>query len=102
MGEGLFQGGQHQRRISTLRLGEEKMDMLRHDYVTGNYKLMALADLSHNFEEEIARAGCAEKGTALIATCSNKVRVSSAIIAAQVGWHRKTVYQERDDLSCDR
>ncbi len=47
--------------------------MLRHDYVTGDYKLMTLADLLHNIEEEIARAGCAEKGTALIATGGNKV-----------------------------
>jgi hypothetical protein len=34
------------------------MDMLRHDYVTDDYKLMTLADLLHNFEEEIAGAGC--------------------------------------------
>ena len=73
MGEGLFQGGQHQRRISALRLGEEEMDMLRHDYVTDDYKSMTLTDLLHNFEEEIARAGCAEKRTALITTCGNKV-----------------------------
>jgi hypothetical protein len=26
------------------------MDMLRHDYVTHNYKLMTLADLLHDFE----------------------------------------------------
>src|SRR6266436_4756248 len=72
MGEGLFQSGQHQRRISALRLGEEKMDMLRHDHVTDDYKLVALADMLHNFEEEIARAGCPEKGTAWITTCGNK------------------------------
>ena len=40
----------------------EKMDMLRHDYVTDDYELMALADLLQNFEEEIARAGCPEHG----------------------------------------
>ena len=47
MGEGLFQSGQHQRRISALRLAKdkEKMDMLRHHYITDNDKLMALADL---------------------------------------------------------
>jgi len=39
MGEGLLQRGQHQRRISALRFGEEKMDMLRHDYVTDDYEL---------------------------------------------------------------
>src|ERR1700687_864331 len=64
MGEGLFQSGQHQRRIPALRLGEEKMDMRRHDQVTDDYKLVALADMLHNFEEVIARAGCPEKGTA--------------------------------------
>jgi hypothetical protein len=47
--------------------------MLRHDYVTDDYKSMTLTDLLHNFEEEIARAGCAEKRTALITTCGNKV-----------------------------
>jgi hypothetical protein len=55
--------------------------MLRHDYVTDYYKLMALAYLLQYFEEEIARAGCAEKGTALIATCGYKVGVSSAVVA---------------------
>ena len=49
MGEGLFQGRQHQRRISALRLGEKKVDMLRHDYITDDDKLMALADLLHYF-----------------------------------------------------
>jgi hypothetical protein len=58
MGKGLFQGGQHQRRISALRLGKlwlnkEKMDMLRHDYVTDDYKLMTLADLLRDFEKTI-------------------------------------------------
>jgi hypothetical protein len=72
MGEGLFQSGQHQRKISAFRLGEEKVDMLRHDYVTDDCKLMTLADLLHHFEEEIARAGCPEKGTALITTSGNK------------------------------
>src|SRR5215831_4346510 len=87
MSERLFQGGQHQRRISALRLGEQKMDMLRHDYVTDNYKLMTLANLFHNFEEEIARAGCAEKGTALITTCRNEVGISRAVIAVEVCRH---------------
>jgi hypothetical protein len=63
------------------------MDMLRHDHVTDNYKLMAMADLLHNFEEEIARPGCAEKGTALITTCGNKVGVSRAVVAVQVCRH---------------
>jgi hypothetical protein len=54
------------------------MDVLRHDHVTDDDKLMALADLLQHFEEEIAGAGCAEKRTALIATCGNEVGVSSA------------------------
>jgi hypothetical protein len=36
------------------------MDMLRHDHVTDDYKLMTLADLLHNFEEEIAGTRRAE------------------------------------------
>ena len=87
MGKGLFQSGQHQRKISALRLGEKKMDMLRHDYITHDYKLMTLANLLHNFEEKIARARCSEKGTALITTCRNKVGVSSAVVAVQVCRH---------------
>jgi hypothetical protein len=106
MGEGLFQGGHHQRKISALRFGKlrltnEKMDMLRHDHVTDDYKLMTLADLLHNFEEEIARAGCPEKGTALITTCGNKVRVSGAVVAVQVCRHRKGITGTRR-FSCDQ
>jgi hypothetical protein len=56
-------------------------------HVTDDYKLMTLADLFHNFEEEIAGAGSSEKGTALITTGGNKVRVSSAVVAMQVCRH---------------
>jgi len=101
MGEGLFQSSQHQRKISALRLGEEKMDMLRHDYVTDDYKLMTLTDLLHDFEEEIARAGCPEKKTPLITTCGNKVRVSSAIVAMQFCRHRDDIAGARR-FRCDR
>jgi hypothetical protein len=61
--------------------------MLRHDYVTDDYKLMTLADLLHDLEKEIAGAGCAEKGTALITAGGNKVRVSRAVVAVQVCRH---------------
>jgi hypothetical protein len=101
MGEGLLQRGQHQRRISALRFGGEKMDMLRHDHVTDDYKLMTLADLLHNFEEEIAKAGCPEKGTALITTCGNKVGVSSPVVAMQVCRHGNGITGTRR-FSCDR
>jgi hypothetical protein len=67
------------------------MDMLGHDYVSDNYELMTPANPLHNFEEEIARAGCGEKGTALITTRGNKVRVSSPVEAVQVGWHGNAV-----------
>ena len=100
MGKGLFQSGQHQRKISALRLGEKKMNMLRHDYVTHNYKLMTLANLLHNFEEEIARARCPEKGTALITTRSNKVGVSSAVVAVQVCRHGHGVTRT-PEFRCD-
>jgi hypothetical protein len=82
--EGLFQSGHDKRRISPLQPGKQKMDMLRHDHITDNYKLMALANLLHNFQEEVARAGCAEKRTPLIAAGSNEVRVSSAVVAVQI------------------
>jgi len=61
--------------------------MLRHHDITDDDKLMALANLLQNLEEEIARVGCAEKGTALITACGDKVRVSSAVEAVQVCWH---------------
>src|ERR1700677_3466549 len=83
----LFQCGQHQRRISALQFSEEKMNMLRHDHVTDNCKLMTMANLLHHLEKEIAGTRCAEKGTALIATCRNKVGVSSAVGAVQVCRH---------------
>jgi hypothetical protein len=44
-------------RLSALPLAKKKTDMLRHHYITENNKLMALADLLHNFEEEIRENG---------------------------------------------
>jgi hypothetical protein len=35
------------------------MDMLWHDHVTDDYRLMTLADLLHDFQKQIARAWCA-------------------------------------------
>jgi hypothetical protein len=61
--------------------------MIRHDYVPDDYKLMTLADLLHDLQKQIARAGCVEKGTPLIAACGNKVRVSRAVVAVQVCRH---------------
>jgi len=87
MGKALFQGGQHERRIPAFRLGEEKMHVLRHDYVTDHSKLMPLADLLHHLQEEIARTGRSEKGTALITTRGNKVGISSAVVTVQVCRH---------------
>ncbi len=37
-------------RTMVTGLGEEKMDMLRHDYVTDDYEWMTLADLLRDFE----------------------------------------------------
>jgi hypothetical protein len=48
MGEGLLQCGHHQRRISALRLGEEKMDMLWHDYVTSAPQTVLLLLTRHS------------------------------------------------------
>ncbi len=87
IGKILFQSGQGQRRISALRLGEEKMDMLGHDYVTDNHKAMALPDLLHDFKEEVAGARRAEKG--LKAACSDEVGVSRAVEAVKICRHAK-------------
>ena len=96
----MLQDCQHQRKISALRLGEEKMHMLRHDHITDDCKLMTLADLLHHFEEEIARVGSPEKGSALITTCGYKVGVSSAIVAVQVCRHENDVTRTQE-FSCD-
>jgi hypothetical protein len=52
---------------------------------------MSLADLLHNFEEEIAGAGCPEKRTALITTGGNKMGIPSAVVAVQVCRHENDV-----------
>jgi hypothetical protein len=74
------------------------MDMFRHDYVTDDHKLMALADLLHNFEEEIARAGCAEKRAALITTCGNKVG-SIQRRSSGAGWSASKRYNRNATIS---
>jgi hypothetical protein len=55
----------HVRSFSTrfFSLNTTQSLKLRHDHITDDYKLMALPDLFQDFDKEIARAGCAEKGT---------------------------------------
>ena len=50
--------------------------MLWHDHVTDDDKVMALAGLLHDFEEEMARLGRAKKGPPRVATGGDEVKVS--------------------------
>lgn len=76
------------------------MNVLRHNHVTHDDKLMALADLFHNFEEEIAGLVRVEQGTPLAATGSDEVEMSRPIIAVKICWHADGVAQSRG-FGCD-
>jgi hypothetical protein len=67
------------------------MDMLRHDHVTDDDRVMALAGLLHDFEAEMARLGRAKKGPPRVATGGDEVKVSRAIVAVKIPRHRDGV-----------
>ena len=53
--------------------------MLRHDHVSDNNELIALAHLFEHGEKQVAMFLCSEEGTALITTAGDKVQVSGAV-----------------------
>ena len=68
-------------------LADQQMEVLRHDDVTPDDKLIFLSDFLQDFQEQIAAAGGSEKGLSMITTAGDEVFVAAGVEALQTFGH---------------
>jgi hypothetical protein len=67
--------------------------MLGHDHVTENDESIALANFFQNGEKQIAAAGRAQLGPAVITTAGDEVQIAGAIISLEISRHGEMLGQ---------
>jgi hypothetical protein len=68
-------------------LADEQMEVLRHDDVASDDKLIFLSDFLQDCQEQIAAAGGSEKGLPMITTAGDEVFVAAGVEALQTFGH---------------
>ena len=63
--------------------------MLRHDHVTNDHKTIAFANPLQDLEKQVAIPGAAEQRAPLVATRSDEVQVSGAVVAMESVRHSR-------------
>ena len=63
------------------------MDVLRHDHVAHDDKLIAAPNLFKDFQEEVASRFCVQKRATLITTEGDEVEIASAVESPQSVGH---------------
>ncbi len=86
-GRALFQDLHHRGGISNPRLGDEQVNLFRHDDISDDHEPVALARLFQNREEAVAAARGAQKRQSPGAGAGDKVQVMSAVSAMQSAGH---------------
>jgi hypothetical protein len=66
----------HYRRISTLRLADQQVHVLRHDHIADNYKSIFLTHGLEHGKKKITSACGAEPGAAMIAATGDVVQIT--------------------------
>ena len=61
--------------------------MLRHDYISGDHKLVFPTDLFEDLQESITRDSLAEQWQPSVTTESDEMKVSVAVVALEVFAH---------------
>jgi hypothetical protein len=70
-----------------LRLAEEQMNMLWHDYVTCHHQTITPPDVLQDLKKEIAISRVVEQRPALITTGGDEVQISCAVVAVKAIGH---------------
>jgi hypothetical protein len=93
-----FERLHHCRRVLLLRFAEEQMNVLGHDHVAHDYKLITSAHLLQHGQKQVAPRGRAQQGLPAITTASDEMQVPGAIKTLEVAPHRRRL-SERE---CER
>lgn len=86
-GESLLDHLHHHRRISHLRLGDQKMEMFGHYHVADYDEAILLPGALQDREKQVAALAAVKLRTAPITTAGYEVQVVAAIPALQTSGH---------------
>jgi hypothetical protein len=81
LGYVLLQHLQCHGKFGSLRLGQQQMNVLRHDHISGNVKAIPLACIFEGFFEDIAGVRGAQSGRAGIATEGNEMKAACFLVS---------------------
>jgi hypothetical protein len=87
----LFDGLHDQRWVAALRLAEQEMYVFGHDHVAYDDKMISPADPLQHLEKQVSTSPAVEQRTALVATRSDEVQVSGAVVTMESVRHRPFV-----------
>ena len=76
-------------------LANEQMNVVGHHDVADHHKLVALADLLENLQEQIALARAGQPGLAMITATGEKVEIVVAGVALEACGHIFTLFEGR-------
>jgi hypothetical protein len=83
----LFDYFHHYRRIASLRLADEEVDVFGHHHVADDDKTVSLPRPFQDIEKQIAALGCTQHGQPMVATTGNKMQVFCAVISFKLSGH---------------
>ena len=78
----------HYRNVTTFRLAEQQVDVLRHHDIADNYKTVTTTDFFKHLQEQIPVPGTPQQRLPLIATGRNEVHVAGAVTAVESSGHK--------------
>src|SRR5690348_5843451 len=80
-GNVLLQHLQRDGKFGSLRLSQQKMNVLRHDHVSGNVKAIPLAGIFKGFFKQVASVRGGQSGRASIATECNEMEAARFLVS---------------------
>lgn len=86
-GNALLQHQHHGAGRGAVRFANEQMDVLGHDHVSEERKAVAVADLTQDFEEDVAAAFGSEERQTMVTTAGDEVQVTQAIAPFKAVFH---------------
>ena len=90
-----FESLHHSRRILLLRLADEQMNVLGHNDISDDDEHIALSHLLQHFEKQVTAVRSAKQRLSAIATASDEMKITGAVVAMEVLPHRETITPPR-------
>lgn len=86
-GNALLQRLHHCARRADVRFADQQMEVFGHDHVSEERKVVAVADLTQDFEEDVAAVFGSEERQTMVTTAGDEVQVTQAIAPFKAAFH---------------